>query len=200
MSIIQVVDNGDTGLDARNKINQNFANLNGDKIEVIGAAVFVTATDTTLGFLTDKLIGGDGIVTAVLGGGGDEDLEITLGKHFLSLASTGLYTGAGLSAGATTGTFDIDLGEGLFIDSTTDFDDIQVQPVPISARTNVAITNILTNPVTYISIDKDDNIIQSVTFPTPTERRAAIFLGVIVHSDNVTVNATNNLPVIANNP
>lgn len=72
--------------------------------------------------------------------------------------------------------------------------------VTIAARTNIAITNILTNPVSYISVDKNDNIIQSTTFPTAIERRAAIFLGVVVHSDNVTVNATNNLPIIANNP
>jgi len=162
--------------------------------------VRISLADTTTGFLNDKIIGGDGIITAITTPAGDEDLTITLGKHFLSLASTGLYTGAGLSIGATTGTFDIDAGEGLFIDSTTDFDNIEVQPVIISARTNIAITNILTDPVTFISVDKDDNIIQSSTFPDPTERRAAIFLGVVVHSDNVTVNTTNNLPVIANNP
>ena len=112
MSTITTVGDGDTGVAARNKINQNFANLNGDKLEGLGANVAVTINDTTGGFLDDKIVAGDGITTSVLGGGGDEDLQISLEKHFLSLASTGIYSGGGLSIGATTGTFDITEGEG----------------------------------------------------------------------------------------
>ncbi len=151
-------------------------------------------------FLEDKITAGDGIIKTINNEGGNENVNLEIGPHYLSLASTGINTGGGLSIGVTTGTFDITEGEGFFIDANADFNNIELNSVTIAARTNIAITNILTNPVSYISVDKNDNIIQSTTFPTAIERRAAIFLGVVVHSDNVTVNATNNLPIIANNP
>lgn len=43
MATIQVLNNGETGLVIRNKINQNFANLNGDKLET---SLFTSALQT----------------------------------------------------------------------------------------------------------------------------------------------------------
>lgn len=46
MSTIQTVNNGDTGLAARNKINQNFTNLNGEKVETsVFEGVLVSLAD-----------------------------------------------------------------------------------------------------------------------------------------------------------
>ena len=157
----------------------------------------VTAADTTPGYLDDKLVKGSGLIKTILNPGANEQVEMSLGPHYLSLASTGLYEGAVLSAGATTGTFDLTTGQGFHVNSTTSFPAVAVTPVVISARTNEVVTNILTQPVTYISVDETDTIVQSSTFPTPTERRDAIFIGVVVHSDNVNVNAINNLPEVS---
>jgi hypothetical protein len=161
--------------------------------------VKVSATDTTAGYLGDKIdtsgVNGVGLVRAIENPGADESLSIRLGDHFLALASTSVYSGATLSVGATTGTFDLSVGEGIFIDSATDLQDTKntVTPVVIAARTNVTLTNILTQPVTYILVDSTDTIIESSTYPTAQERREAMFIGTVVHSDNVTVNVVNNL-------
>lgn len=163
----------------------------------ITSKIRVSQTDTTEGNLIDKLIKGPGLVRTEVGGGGNEQLQMKLGPHYLSLASSGLYTGAQLSVGATQGTFNISSGEGLFIDSTTDFSNIEVGPVLISEKLNVAVTNIATQPVTYILVDKNDNIVQNTNFPTAEERRNNIFIGVVVHSDNVNVLVVNNIPSVA---
>jgi len=168
-----------------------------DEVEARVGGVLVTGADTTEGNLSAKVVDGLGLVSSVLNPAANEQLEIQLGPHYLSIASTGLYSGAALSVGATTGTFDVSVGEGLYVDSTTAFPTVDVQTVDISARTNVVVTDILTQPVTYISIDKDDNIIQETSFPDPTDKRNSIFIGVVVHSDNVNVNVVNNLPDIA---
>lgn len=161
--------------------------------------VKVSLDDTTPGYLEDKLIKYSGLIRDVLNPGANEQVQFRLGDHYLALASTGLYTGAELSIGATTGTFDLSIGEGLYVDSTTDFSLVKdnVFGVTIPGGTNIPLTNILTQPVTYILVDNSGAIIQQSSFPTPTERRTNIFIGVVVHSDNINVNAVNNEPEVA---
>lgn len=161
-----------------------------------GSQVAVSVNDTTPAELDNKVDAGKGIVKSILNPAANEQLQLELGPHYLALASTGLFTGGTLSVGAATGTIDISAGSGLYVDSTTDFNNIVQQAVTIAGRTNLAITNIATQPVTYIMIDKDDNVIQNSTFPTASERRSNIFLGVAVHSDNVNVILVNNLPEV----
>lgn len=170
------------------------------KTEGLGWAVsksLVSARDTTPGFLSEKIVDSVGITSRIARPGCNEELQIELGPHFLALAATGWYSGAALSAGVTPGTFDVSEGDGLYVDSTTAFPTVSAQSIPITARTNVVITDILTQPVTYVLVDKDDVILQQSAFPTPSERRGALFLGVVVHTDNATVNAINNLPAVA---
>lgn len=205
------ITSGNVNLAALSTIDGRDVSVDGAKLDGVEALatvdskqIKVSSNDTTEGYLEDKVnsIGPDGvgIVRAIVNEGVNEAISFRLGDHYLSLASTGIYTGGVLSAGATTGTFDISAGEGFYIDSNTDFHLVKdnVQTVTIAARTNEAITNILAQPVTYISINENDTIVQSATFPTPQQRRESIFLGVIVHSDNVNVNAVNNLQVSAN--
>jgi len=45
----------------------------------------VSATDTTSGFLDDKLVATEGIQTSILNGGGDEDLEFKLDINGLAI-------------------------------------------------------------------------------------------------------------------
>jgi len=165
-----------------------------------GDSVKVSENDTEAGFLGVKLVKGAGIEIEELNDGSNETLRVRASDEAISINSTGLHTGALLSVGVTQGTFNISAGEGMFIDSNTDHENTHntFQKVTISARTNEAVTNIATQPVTYISVDKDDNVIQRGAFPTPEQRRNEIFLGVVVHSNNVDVLLVNNLQVTAN--
>jgi hypothetical protein len=166
--------------------------------------VMVSANDTTAGYLEDKVnsstADGVGLLRTIQNEGANELIQFRLGDHYLGMNSTSLFTGAILSAGATTGTFDLSSGEGFHIDSNTNFTDTKnnVQGVTISSRTNEPITNIASQPVTYILVDENDVILQLGTFPTPTQRRDNIFIGVVVHSDRTNVNAVNNLQVTGN--
>jgi hypothetical protein len=188
------------GFTARSLVDKGYV----DSVAGGSDTLKVSANDTTAGYLEDKVDSttsdGVGVVRAIQNEGANEKLQFRLGDHYLGLASTGIFTGGILSVGATTGTFDISAGEGFYIDSNTNFSDVKnnVQPVTISARTNVAVTNIATQPVTYVGIDKDDNVVQFNSFPTPQQRRDNIFLGVVVHSNNVDVNVVNNLQVTSN--
>jgi hypothetical protein len=153
----------------------------------------VSATDTTEDYLDSKVSAGLGMTKSILNPAADEDLEIEMGPHYLSLASSGLYSGAVLSAGASTGTFDLTSGEGFTNDSSL-FPTVSPVAVTISSRTNESLPDILTQPVTYIMVATGDVLLKLSSFPTPEQRRDNIFIGVVVHSDNVNVNAVNNTP------
>jgi hypothetical protein len=173
----------------------------GDSPAVISASqtASVSATDTTPAFLDDKIVAGAGIIKTTLNPSGNEQSEIKMGPHYLSLASTGLISGAVLTVGTTIGTFDISAGEGVYVDSTTSFPTVDAQGVVITARTNVPVTNILTQEVTYILVDKNDAIIQSTTFPTAVQRRDSIFVGVLAHGDHINVDLGQGTPSVSNN-
>lgn len=62
---------------------------------------------------------------------------------------------------------------------------------------NVAVTNILTTPATYVGLDVvAGTVIQSTTPFTNTQSRDIAPLGVIVHTNLATTNAVNNLPYV----
>ena len=155
----------------------------------------VTTNDTTPWFLDDKIVKSSWIIKTILNPWADEQVEIKMWPHYLSIASSGLYSGWVLSAW-TVGTFSYTAWEALHVDNST-FPTVIPASVSFSAWTNVAITNILTQPVTYIMIDSAGNPVQLTLFPTPEQRRDNIFLWVVVHSDNTTVNAINLEPDVA---
>lgn len=111
--------------------------------------------------------------------------------------STGLKEGSALSIGGPAGTFTVALGKAVHVDAITDVDNAAVTDFAVTAKVDVAVTNIAIQPVTYILVSSADALIQQAAFPTPAERRDNVFLGVVVHSDNVTVNAVNNIPSVA---
>jgi len=168
-----------------------------EDIEAAGNTLKVSSDDTSPSVLEDKVDAGIGLLKEVLNEGANEQLQLNLSPQIVALTSSGLHTGAQLSVGGVLGTFDITGGEGTYIDSATDFSDIQAALVTITPRTDIPVINIATQPVTYILIDKDDNIIQNTNYPTPAERRDNIFIGVVVHSDNVNVSVVNNVPTVA---
>lgn len=111
--------------------------------------------------------------------------------------STGLFDGGVLSINASTTTYDVASGSGQIVDNSTDPLNPVLTFVTWTAKTNVAPTNIGTQLVTYVSIDSAGNIVEDTAPPSATNRRSSIFLGVIVHSNNINVNAVNQGPVVA---
>lgn len=117
------------------------------------------------------------------------------------LQSTGIFTGGVLSigvggAGVAT-TFTIASGTGQVVDNTVN--PTTVTPVTWAAKTNVAITNLLTKTVTYVAIDSSGNVQQSATDWTPAQLRTYIEIGVVVHADQTVVNAVNQMQGVAYN-
>ena len=131
-----------TNLDNTYATDTMVASISGDlqtqvnSLSGAGTTLSISSNDTTQKSLEDKLINGSGLIKSVINEGDDEQLQLKLGPHYLSLASSGLYEGALLSVGVSQGTIDISSGNGLYIDSTTDFGDIQVNGVSITTKTN----------------------------------------------------------------
>ena len=116
--------------------------------------------------------------------------------------STGIITGGALSigtggAGVAT-TFTIAAGTGQIVDSTVS--PPTITSISWSQKTDVAVTNILTQLVTFVAIDSGGNVIQSATDFTPQQYREYISIGVVVHSNQTTVNAINQAQTVAYAP
>lgn len=114
--------------------------------------------------------------------------------------STGLLEGGTLSINGDNTKFDIAAGKGLVVDAYTDVNNTSVTEVTWTTQTAIVVTNLATQPVTYISFDSLGAVIQRITHPTPQQHREEIFLGVIVHSNNTFINVINNLPSILISP
>tara|TARA_R110000868_G_scaffold40068_1_gene138872 strand:- start:540 stop:2723 length:2184 start_codon:yes stop_codon:yes gene_type:complete len=117
------------------------------------------------------------------------------------LKSTGILTGGVISIGSggagVATTFSITAGTGTVVDNTVN--PTTVTDVTWTVKTNVAVTNILTQLVTFIAIDSGGNVIQSATDFTPSQMRQYIVIGVVVHSNLTTVNAVNQAQIVAYN-
>lgn len=85
-----------------------------------------------------------------------------------------------------------DISSGIYYDKDNGFFDFD-------AITGITVTNIATYPVSYIAYIHNNSIIQKITPFTNEERRIYIILGVVVHSNNIIINTTNQLPDVAIN-
>lgn len=63
-------------------------------------------------------------------------------------------------------------------------------------QTDVTITNIASQLVTYVGVNSSGTVIQQSTPFTNTQRRTIVPLGVAVHTNLVSLNAVNNLPSV----
>ena len=152
----------------------------------LGGILKVSSDDTTAAYLDTKFTtqAGSGLFIDSLSPGGNESLDIRIGPHFKQALSTGLIAGGLLSIGSPTTTFSISDGDGIIagLSSHTDVD-----AVAWTGLSNIAVTNIATNAISFISIDSVGAVIQRTAKPTSVQRREEIILGVIVHVDNVNV-------------
>jgi hypothetical protein len=104
--------------------------------------------------------------------------------------STGVVNGGVLSVGTPNTTFTISDGSGYVIDTT--YTAPTITEVTWTGETNLTVTNLATNLITFVSIDNAGAVVQRTTRPTSTQQRSEIFLGVVVHVDKTIVDTVNN--------
>lgn len=113
-------------------------------------------------------------------------------KQIAYASSTGVVQGGTLSVGTPNTTFSISDGSGSLADPTSDPANPTVMQVSWTGKTNITVTNIATNLITFVSIDGNGDVIQQTSRWTPAEARDRIILGVVVHVDKTIVDTVNN--------
>jgi hypothetical protein len=116
--------------------------------------------------------------------------------------STGVKTGGVVSigtggAGVAT-TFTIASGVGMVVDNTVT--PATLVNVSWSAKTDVAVTNIGTQPITFVAIDSSGNVVQQATDFSGALHRQYIVIGTIIHTNLTTVTAVNQGQHLAISP
>ena len=165
---IIVGDNTFTGINS-------FSNAAGIKVDVINEYT------SNAGVTIDSVLIKDGEVDGV-----DVSVLEDRSEH---VYSTGLYDGGVLSIGSPNTTFSISDGEGLIVNNRTN--PHTITNVSWTGKTNISVTNIATQLVTYITIDSTGSVIQSSSKPTNTNTRDYIFIGAVVHVNLTIVDAVN---------
>lgn len=126
---------------------------------------------------------GGTVLSAYTTGGG--------GGASTTVESSGVLTGGVLSVGAggpgVATTFSISDGTGQIVDAAG-----TKTPVSWTGLTNITVTNIATQLITFVAIDSGGSVIQSTSKFTPQQARTLIILGVVVHVNLTTVDTVNN--------
>lgn len=125
---------------------------------------------------------------------------VKINKLAINLASSGVFSGGALSINTDTTKFDLAATEGQIVDSTTDPLVPVVTEISYGGATAISVTNIITNEFTHIYLTSAGAILQSVVEPTPALRRDNIYIGKIIHTDNVNVTIISNQPEVLINP
>lgn len=103
--------------------------------------------------------------------------------------SSGLIDGGQLSINANPALFDISDGNGVIVDNVTNPEVPVIYNVSWTGLTAQTVTNLATQSVTHVYIDNTGAVFQASTAPTPTERRAYIYLGQLGHTNNTSIGA-----------
>lgn len=117
------------------------------------------------------------------------------GWYYPSLfESTGLLAGCALSVQSST---QVRIAAGLlgFADYTASPAN-PVRSVLAFPQTDVTITAIASQPVTYLAVDSAGAITQQATPLTNTQRRTLVPVGVAVHTNLSSINTVNSLPAV----
>ena len=114
--------------------------------------------------------------------------------------STGVISGGTLSINTLDNTkFDISNGYGYIVDIYTNPNPsatLLYQPSWVS-RTGITVTNLATSTVSFVFIDKNNNIIQKTTNPTEEDLRDYIYIGQLGHSNLTNINTAIPQPSVA---
>lgn len=110
---------------------------------------------------------------------------------------------AGLTLSITPGDntkFNIAYGGFLITDYTDVFNvTTSIVQVPLAGLTGISPIGLTTSPATYIALDKNLVVIQSLTPFTDVDRRSLCLVGAVIHSNLTVINTTNQIvaPIIA---
>jgi hypothetical protein len=116
-----------------------------------------------------------------------------IGEKLVQARSTGLISGGIITInGSDASKFDMAAGQGLILNYTSI--PARIKNVTIPARTAQTVTNIASQDQTFILIDTTGAIIQSPTFPSPTQRRQYIYAGRLSHSSRTTIGTAETTP------
>jgi hypothetical protein len=136
----------------------------------------------------DKLQLWNGAWIDVPSSGGGDDID----------SSTGIITGGVLSVGTggagVATTFNISDGTGQVVTNAG-----VKTPVSWSGLTDLSLTYLATNLITFVGINSVGTVVQQTTPFTPTQSRTIIVLGVVVHVNFTNVDTVNNEQHIAYN-
>lgn len=138
------------------------------------------------------IAGTTGGVTVANGTGVSGNPTINLDVEAQVSLNTGLITGGILSVGTPPNKFSVSDGNGVIVDCTTDPAVPTITKVAWTGETDIVVSGIAAQLITFILIDNTGSVLQQATAPTQTQRRTHIPLGVVVHVDLVNVDTVNN--------
>lgn len=118
-------------------------------------------------------------------------LDYGAAEPILPYTSTGLLDGGSLAINADPSKFDVSAVVASFFDDATDPLSPDQSVESFAGQTAVAIPGIGTRTATYVGYQQDGTLVQSANPFTATERRTIVSLGVLVHSNLVSINAVN---------
>jgi len=98
-------------------------------------------------------------------------------------ASTGLLTGGDITIASST-TVDIAAGTGQVVDASDPAGITRTQ-VAWAAKTGVPITNVATQPTTFLALDAAGSVVEYAEFPNNGDLRGTIIIGSAVHAGGV---------------
>lgn len=128
------------------------------------------------------------------GGGGGTAVDVINGG-----LGTGIVSGGVLFVGAGTTTFSITDGQGVIVDNTTSPTSPTITNVTWSGLTDITVTNIGTQLITFVYITSGGAVIQSGSRPTREIARDNLIVGVVIHVDQATVDTINQQQNLAIN-
>lgn len=109
---------------------------------------------------------------------------------------TGLISGGILSINSgDAATFDLSASTSMVVDNYTTPETPDPTPLTNAAVAGVTVTNLATQPRTYISLDSSGSIVQQADTWTTEELRDLVAIGLLVHPNGTTIQAVGGFPV-----
>lgn len=126
----------------------------------------------------------------------DRDLGNYVNDDYIYRLSmpAGVIEGGNMTVNTNPAKFDLAAGQGVIVDDWTDAENPTVYNVSWAAQTGIALTNISTQTVSHIFIDRNNEVYQTTAPPNPETRRDYIYLGQIGHTNLTTINTIINCP------
>lgn len=143
----------------------------------------IRPTTTGASFIDHRSLLGD--LAGISGGGG--------GVGTFRNESSGVFAGGLITAGAGVGEVSVSDGSGQIADYADPTTIVAPALASWSSITDVAITAIATTQATFLFINSAGSLVQ-VTHPVELDYRNKIYIGYVIHGDNVNINDIVSVP------